>query len=169
MAESKPVLLKFLPHNFKKLIDFGIEHMWKTRFQTYKNATIAMNIIVFMLDLRNDPVFSQIIRKEGISPLSLIIAGIEQLYARKKGTELSKRGINVKITIITPDNQHIHQNDIKDLLGRAFARLRKTKERKPVYFEDNELGVKIWIEPSEAKSNVYIDDKKSYCPNVEGL
>ena len=83
MAESKPVLLKFLPHNFKKLIDFGIEHMWKTRFQTYKNATIAMNIIVFILDLRNDPVFSQIIRKEGISPLSLIIRELNRYSAQK--------------------------------------------------------------------------------------
>ena len=36
MAESKPVLLKFLPHNFKKLVDFGVEHMWKPVVKPYK-------------------------------------------------------------------------------------------------------------------------------------
>ena len=89
MAESKPVLLKFLPHNLKKLVDFGVEHMWKTSFQTYKNATIAMNIIIFILDLRNDPVFSQIVKKEGILPLSLIIRELNR-YAAQKGYGIIK-------------------------------------------------------------------------------
>ena len=84
MAQSVKILLSVTSRKLQKLLNFGAEHGWRTSQQTLKNATIALNIITFMLDLRYDPVFSQIIRKEGIPPLSLILRELNR-YAGVRG------------------------------------------------------------------------------------
>lgn len=84
MAKPTYVQLSFKPNRIHRLIDFGKEHLWKTAQDTYKNSTIAMNIIDFILKLRNDPVFSQILRKERILPRSLILRELNR-YAAVKG------------------------------------------------------------------------------------
>ena len=84
MANPRYVKLSFLPHTINKLVDFGMQHMWKTARNTYKHSTIAMNIVQFMLDLRNNTVFNAIVQKEGILPLSLILRELNR-YAVRQG------------------------------------------------------------------------------------
>lgn len=84
MPKQTRVFLPFMPVRLAKLLDFGKENMWRTSRNTYKYATIAMNIVSFILDLRHDPVFNMIINKEGILPLSLILRELNR-YAVKKG------------------------------------------------------------------------------------
>ena len=59
MAKPTHVLLSFIHGRLQKLLDFGREHHMQTSQGTLKNATIAMNIINFILDLRHDPVVDQ--------------------------------------------------------------------------------------------------------------
>ena len=84
MAKPVYVLLSFIIRKLETLREFGSEHGWKTSQDTLKNSTIAMNILDFILRLRHDPVFNQIVKKEGILPLSLILRELNR-YAAVKG------------------------------------------------------------------------------------
>ena len=84
MAKPTHVLLSFIHGRLQKLLDFGREHHMQTSQGTLKNATIAMNIINFILDLRHDPVVDQILTRERIN-LWTYIERIHTQYATQKG------------------------------------------------------------------------------------
>ena len=84
MAQPIKVFLSFIHIRLTQLREFGAEQGWFTSQETLKNATIAMNIIVFILKLRKDPVVHQILKKEGILLFSLIVRELNR-YAAVKG------------------------------------------------------------------------------------
>ena len=85
MAQSIKVLLSFIHGRLQKILDFGREHHMQTSQGTLKNATIAMNIINFILDFRHDPVVSEILTKERINPWTYIERIHTQYAAKKEG------------------------------------------------------------------------------------
>lgn len=90
MAQSIKVLLSFIHGRLEKMRQIGREHGWRTSQGTLKNATIAMNIIEFILDLRYDPTYVQILDKEGGNLLNLIAKSLHQ-YAERHGYSRGKR------------------------------------------------------------------------------
>lgn len=84
MAKPVHVLLSFIHGRLEKLRDLGREHDWTTSQGTLKNATIAMKIIDFFIDLRYDETYSKIIKREGIPLRTLISRSLTQ-YAASRG------------------------------------------------------------------------------------
>ena len=84
MANPIKVLLSFMPIFIRQLRDFGAEQGWFTSQNTLKNATIAGNIVLFILKLRKDPVVHQILRKESTLLFSLILRELNR-HAAVKG------------------------------------------------------------------------------------
>ena len=90
MAKSIPVLLSFENHSrLEKMRNIGKEHHMTTQSGELKNATIAMNIINFIIEKRHDPTYSQIIEREGIPILHLMDKALLQ-YAASKGYKIKK-------------------------------------------------------------------------------
>ena len=82
MPKQTEVKLSFLPYIIKKLIDFGREHRMETAQGTLKNATISRKIILFILDLRHDPINNRIITHEGGTLFTLILKALHEYAAR---------------------------------------------------------------------------------------
>lgn len=83
MAKSISVLVTFAHGRLEKLRQIGREEGMHTSKGTLKNATIAMNIIKFVVDLRHDPTIQKIIEKEHMPILNLIKKAMSQYQERK--------------------------------------------------------------------------------------
>ena len=62
----------------------------------------------------------------------------------------------MKITIITPDNEAfetVTPYDLQRLLHTGLIKFKRIEEGKTVYLENEELGVKIWIEANNGQEN----------------
>lgn len=84
MAKPINVLLSFIHGRLEKMRAIGAEHSMTTAQGTLKNATIVMNIVNFIIDLRHDDTINKIIEKEGVPLLPLIQRTLTQ-YAASKG------------------------------------------------------------------------------------
>lgn len=84
MAKPINVLLSFIHGRLEKMRQIGAEHHMTAANGALKNATIAMNFINFIIDLRHDDTISNIIEKEGVPLLPLIKRTLTQ-YAASKG------------------------------------------------------------------------------------
>ena len=70
--------LSFIQGRHNKLIDLGREHRMTTSQGTLKSATISMNRIDFLIDLRHSPGINEILDKEGGTLLDLIQRALHQ-------------------------------------------------------------------------------------------
>ena len=91
MAQSIKVLLSFIHGRLEKIRQIGREHGWRTSQDTLKNATIGTNIIDETIDMCFDPIFSQIIAKEGM-PYFVLTRRLWTQYASQKGYFRDKKG-----------------------------------------------------------------------------
>ena len=78
MPKPVQVQLSFIYGRHQKLLDLGREHRLQTSQGTLKSATIAMNFIDFLIDLRHSPLVTEILDKEGGTLLDLIQRALHQ-------------------------------------------------------------------------------------------
>ncbi len=78
MPKPVQVQLSFIYGRHQKLLDLGREHRIQTSQGTLKSATIAMNFIDFLIDLRHSPLVTEILDKEGGTLLDLIQRALHQ-------------------------------------------------------------------------------------------
>ena len=90
MAKTTQVQLSFIHGRVIKLRDFGRDHRMQTSQGTLKNATIAMNIIDFILDLYYDPLTIRFLQDVGGRFLEHLNAAWWQ-YLSSKGYSKYKR------------------------------------------------------------------------------
>ena len=83
MPKPVQVQLSFIPSRHKKLLDLGREHRMQTSQGTLKSATIAMNLIDFLIELRHTPTIKSILDREGGTLLDLIKRAIHQYINSK--------------------------------------------------------------------------------------
>ena len=82
MPKQTEIKLSFLPYFIKKLIDFDREHRMQTAQGTLKNATICRNIIEFVLELRDKPLYNHILSHEGGTLFMLVTKALGEYAAR---------------------------------------------------------------------------------------
>ena len=90
MAKSIEVKLSFIYGRIQKLLKFGKDHRIRTSSGAIKRAAVAKVIVDEALEIHFDPVFSQIIEKEGIATLDMtrklwMDYAIRHGYVKKKG------------------------------------------------------------------------------------
>ena len=82
---SKAVKLSFIPGRLKRLLNFGREHRMQTRSGELQPGEISMNLIEFLLDIRDDPDIQKYLNRHGGTFLDLILRALKQ-YISGKGT-----------------------------------------------------------------------------------
>lgn len=78
MAKPVQVQLSFIPSRHQKLLELGREHQMQTSQGTLKSATITMNLVDFLIDLRHSPEIAEILSKEGSTLLDLLRRSVHQ-------------------------------------------------------------------------------------------
>ena len=78
MPKPVQVQLSFIYGRHQKLLDLGREHRIQTSQGTLKSATIAMNFIDFLIDLRHSPEIKSSLDREGGTLLDLIKRALHQ-------------------------------------------------------------------------------------------
>ena len=69
---SKVVKISFIPARLKRLLNFGREHRMQSRSGELKPGQISMNIIEFMLDMRDDPDVQKYLDRHGGAFIDLV-------------------------------------------------------------------------------------------------
>lgn len=72
MAKPVQVQLSFIAGRHQKLIDLGRDHRMQTTQGTLNSATISMNLIDYLIDLRHTPEIEEALKREGGTLLDLI-------------------------------------------------------------------------------------------------
>ena len=79
---SKVVKLSFIPGRLKRLLNFGREHRMQTRSGDLQPGEISMNLIEFILDLRDDPDVQKYLDQHGGMFLDLILRAVKRYVSR---------------------------------------------------------------------------------------
>lgn len=70
--QSKVVKISFIPGRLKRLLNFGGEHRMRSRNGELQPGHISMDIIEFILDMRDDPDIENYLDRHGGTLLDLI-------------------------------------------------------------------------------------------------
>ena len=70
--QSKVVKISFIPGRLKRLLNFGREHRMQSRSGELQPGHISMDIIEFILDMRDDPDVQGYLDRHGGTLLDLI-------------------------------------------------------------------------------------------------
>ena len=84
MPKPVQVQLSFIQGRHQKLLDLGREHRMHTSQGTLKSATISMNLIDFLIDLRHNPEINENLDKEGGTLLDLIQRALHQYKNQRR-------------------------------------------------------------------------------------
>ena len=82
MAKPIAVFLSIMPNTLKKVLDFGREHRFLTRAGALKNATVCTEILLKVLEIRHNEVYSRILQREGLTLFGLIERALQDYAAR---------------------------------------------------------------------------------------
>ena len=75
---AKPIKLSFVPVRLKRLLDFGREHRMQARSGVLHPGKIIMDIIEFILDVRDDPDIQSYLDREGGTFIDLILRALKK-------------------------------------------------------------------------------------------
>ena len=78
MPKPVQVQLSFIAGRHQKLLELGQEHRMQTSQGTLKSATITMNLVDYLIDLRHSPDIVEILNREGGTLLDLIRRALHQ-------------------------------------------------------------------------------------------
>jgi len=79
---SKSVKLSFIPGRLKRLLNFGKMHRMQSRSGELHPGKISMDIIEFVLDLRDNPDVKKYLAKHGGTFLDLILRALKQYISK---------------------------------------------------------------------------------------